>query len=158
VFGRKRRLKNVFSPDKGIAGHEVRSGINFLVQSVASDINLLAAIDMSREIKKNLLDAQIIMLVHDSIVAVVKEEQVEQYCKLLKACTQKDRGVSIKNCPIGVDQEIGDDYSFGKWDEKHAENFKQYKISRSSNSESGNNKVGGVPTPILHEEREPVFN
>lgn len=134
VFGRKRRLKNVFSPDKGIAGHEVRSGINFLVQSVCSDINLLAAIDMNREIKRHGLDAEIIMLVHDSIVAIVKEDQVDKYCALLKQCTQKDRGVSIPNCPIGVDQEIGDDYSFGKWEEKHAENFKQYQISRLSNS------------------------
>ena len=44
-FGRKRRLPNVFSEDKGIAAHEVRSGINFLVQSIASDVNLLGAID-----------------------------------------------------------------------------------------------------------------
>ena len=33
-FGRKRRLKNVFSSDKGIASHEVRSGINAMVQSL----------------------------------------------------------------------------------------------------------------------------
>ena len=36
------------SKDKGIASHEVRSGINFLVQSVASDINLLGAIDIPK--------------------------------------------------------------------------------------------------------------
>lgn len=33
-FGRKRRLENVFSDDKGIAAHEVRSGINAEVQSL----------------------------------------------------------------------------------------------------------------------------
>lgn len=33
-FGRKRRLPNVFSNDKAIASHDVRSGINFLIQSV----------------------------------------------------------------------------------------------------------------------------
>lgn len=33
-FGRKRRLPNVFSSDNAIASHEVRSGINFLIQSV----------------------------------------------------------------------------------------------------------------------------
>jgi len=56
------------------------------------------------------------MLVHDSIVALVKDEDVEQYCEILKRNTQKDRGCSIKNCPIGVDQDIGQDYSFGKFD------------------------------------------
>ena len=33
-FGRKRRLPNVRSSDNAIASHEVRSGINFLIQSV----------------------------------------------------------------------------------------------------------------------------
>jgi DNA polymerase I-like protein with 3'-5' exonuclease and polymerase domains len=158
ALGRKRRLKNVFSPDKGIAGHEVRSGINFLVQSVASDINLLAAIDMNRELKKSLLDAKIIMLVHDSIVAVVKEEHVEKFCELLKKCTQKDRGVSIRNCPIGVDQEIGDDYSFGKWEEKHAENFKQYQISRLSDTNGGGDSSGRVSSSLPNEVGAFVYN
>ena len=115
-FGRKRRLVNVFSSDKGIAAHEVRSGINSEIQSIASDVNLLAAIDTANEIADKKLDAKIFMLVHDSIVALVKDEDVEQYCEILKRNTQKDRGCSIKNCPIGVDQDIGQDYSFGKFD------------------------------------------
>lgn len=116
-FGRKRRLPNVFSADKGIAAHEVRSGINMEVQSLASDMNLLGAIDTANEVKLKGLDANIFMLVHDSIVALVKEEQVDEYCEILKRNTQKDRGCSIPLFPIGVDQDIGDDYSFDKFDE-----------------------------------------
>lgn len=116
-FGRKRRLPNVFSSDKGIAAHEVRSGINSEIQSLASDVNLLAAIDTAKACKAAGLDANIFMLVHDSIVALVKESDVEAYCKILKNCTQKDRGCSIPGAPIGVDQDIGDDYSFGHFDE-----------------------------------------
>jgi DNA polymerase I-like protein with 3'-5' exonuclease and polymerase domains len=115
-FGRKRRLLNVFSQDKGIAAHEVRSGINSEIQSVCSDINLLGAMDTEQEIKAKGLDAAIIMLVHDSIVGIVREDCVEEYCEILKRNTQKDRGCSIPGCPIGVDQEVGDDYSFGKFD------------------------------------------
>ena len=114
-FGRKRRLPNVFSSDKGIAAHEVRSGINSEVQSLASDINLLGAMGTANEIKQLGLDAKIFMLVHDSIVAVVHETAVEQYCSVLRKNTQKDWGCSINNCPIGVDQEVGDDYSFDKF-------------------------------------------
>ena len=117
-FGRKRRLVNVFSSDKGIAAHEVRSGINAEVQSIASDVNLLAAIDTANEIKGK-LDAQIFMLVHDSIVALVKDEQVEEYCEILARNTQKDRGCGIPGAPIGIDQEIGQDYSFGKFDKRY---------------------------------------
>lgn len=118
-FGRKRRLSNVFSADKGIAAHEVRSGINAEVQSLASDVNLLGAIDTQNECDLKGLDAKIFMLVHDSIVALVREDLVEEYCEILKRNTQKDRGCSIPGAPIGVDQEIGDDYSFGKFEKRY---------------------------------------
>jgi len=116
-FGRKRRLPNVFSSDKGIAAHEVRSGINAEVQSLASDVNLLGAIRTAKEISDKKLDAKIFMLVHDSIVALVKEEHVTEYCEILKRNTQHDWGCSISDSPIGVDQDIGDDYSFGHFNE-----------------------------------------
>jgi DNA polymerase I-like protein with 3'-5' exonuclease and polymerase domains len=118
-FGRKRRLPNVFSSDKGIAAHEVRSGINAEIQSLASDVNLLAAIETQQEAKRLGLDAKIFMLVHDSIVSIVAERDVDLYCQILKSNTQKNRGCGIPNTPIGVDQEIGDDYSFGKFSEQY---------------------------------------
>lgn len=118
-FGRKRRLPNVFSADKGIAAHEVRSGINAEVQSLASDVNLLGAMDTWDECQKLGLDAKIFMLVHDSIVAHVHKDHVEQYCEILKHNTQRDRGCSIPGTPIGIDQDIGDDYSFGSFDETY---------------------------------------
>ena len=116
-FGRKRRLPNVFSSDKGIAAHEVRSGINAEVQSLASDVNLLGAMLTAKEVAAEGLDAKIFMLVHDSIVALVKDSDVDQYCEILRRCTQHDWGCNIPGSPIGVDQDIGTDYSFGKWDE-----------------------------------------
>lgn len=118
-FGRKRRLENVFSSDKGIAAHEVRSGINSEVQSLASDINLLAAIETQAKCDTMNLDAKIFMLVHDSIVALVREYQVDEYCSILKQATQQDRGCSIQGSPIGVDQDVGDDYSFGDFEKTY---------------------------------------
>ena len=118
-FGRKRRLPNVFSSDKGIAAHEVRSGINAEVQSLASDVNLLGAMRTRDFVNQAGLDAKIFMLVHDSIVALVKEEHVEKYCEILKTCTQHDWGCSIAGFPVGVDQDIGDDYSFGHFTETY---------------------------------------
>ena len=119
-FGRKRRLPNVFSADKGIAAHEVRSGINAEVQSLASDVNLLGAMRTAQEVKEKQLDAKIFMLVHDSIVALVKDEDVVEYCEILKRSTQQDLGCSIKGHPIGVDQDIGQDYSFDHFEEVYA--------------------------------------
>jgi len=121
ILGRKRRLPNVFSSDKGIASHEVRSGINFLIQSVASDINLLAGIDLNQWIKDNNKDATIVALVHDSLVLEVAEEDVESVSKAMADFTQKDRGCSIPGQPVGVDLDIGDDYAFGKFDKQYPE-------------------------------------
>ena len=118
-FGRKRRLPNVTSKDKGIASHEVRSGLNFLVQSVASDVNLLGAIDAHNEVKQKEIPAKIFALVHDSILAEVQEDAVDEYCEILKRSVQKDRGLSIPGCPIGCDFDIGNDYSFGKFSKKY---------------------------------------
>ena len=118
-FGRKRRLPNAKSKDQGIASHEVRSGINFLVQSVASDVNLLAAIEMNEYIKKSGSKARIFALVHDSILAEVPENEIETYSAKLKECVGRDRGVSIPGCPIGCDFEVGEDYSMGKFEAKY---------------------------------------
>lgn len=118
-FGRKRRLPNVFSADKGIAAHEVRSGINAEVQSLASDVNLLGAMRTAEEVTVKNLDAKIFMLVHDSIVALVKDEDVVEYCEILKRNTQHEWGCEILNAPIGVDQDIGEDYSFGHFVETY---------------------------------------
>ena len=120
-FGRKRRLPNVFSSDKGIASHEVRSGINSEVQSLCSDINLLAAIELDKHCRSNDIDGRILMLVHDSIVSMVRNDLVDEYCATMKEFTQRDRGCSIPGHPIGIDVDVGKDYAFGKYEKYYEE-------------------------------------
>ena len=119
-FGRKRRLHNIHSTDKGVAAGEVRSGFNAVIQSVSSDHLLLGAVDADIEILEKGLDAEIFALVHDSVVAIVKEEQVEEYLEILYKHIQTDRGCSIPGCPIGIEQDSepggSRDYSCGKLD------------------------------------------
>ena len=122
-FGRKRRLPNVRSDNRGVRGHEVRSGVNFIVQSVSSDINLMGAIDMNDYIKAHSMKSKIFALVHDSVLAEVPDAEVDEYCELLKGYIQTDRGIMIPGCPVGCDFEIGDDYSFGKFDKVYGDDF-----------------------------------
>ena len=119
-FGRKRRLPNVSSTDAGIKSHSIRSGLNFLVQSAASDINLLGAIDMGQFIKSQNMKSRIFALVHDSILAEVPENEVDFYCEMLQKFIQLDRGISISGAPVGCDFEIGDDYSMGKFEKLYS--------------------------------------
>jgi DNA polymerase I-like protein with 3'-5' exonuclease and polymerase domains len=109
AFGRKRRLPEVQATNKGVAAHASRSGLNFLIQSVASDINVLGLVDTVNWVKQNKLQdkIRIFATVHDSIVAEVSNDMLDEYCTVLKANLQKDRGVYIPNCPIVVDVEVG---------------------------------------------------
>lgn len=108
-FGRKRRLPEAKSPNPGVSKHAIRSGVNFLVQSVASDINVLGVVDLIKWIEDNdYLEAiKPFTVVHDSIVSEVREDLVDTYVENARRCIQTDRGLSIPNCPIKVDFEIG---------------------------------------------------
>ena len=116
-FGRKRRLPEAKSPNPGVSKHAIRSGVNFLVQSVASDINILGVIDLVKWIEHNnyLEDIKPFTVVHDSIVSEVREDLVDTYIENARRCIQTDRGLSIPDCPIKVDFEIGP--SWGELDE-----------------------------------------
>ena len=124
-FGRKRRLPNVLSEDAGIRSHSIRSGLNFLVQSPASDINLLGAIDMNDYIRVEKMKSRIFALVHDSILAEVPNDEVEQYSIALKTFIQMDRGISIPGAPVGCDFDVHEDYSLGKFEKMYGHNLEQ---------------------------------
>jgi DNA polymerase I-like protein with 3'-5' exonuclease and polymerase domains len=91
------------------------------VQSTASDINLLGAIDMGSFIKSQRMKSRIFALVHDSILAEVPENEIDFYCENLQKFIQMDRGVSISGAPVGCDFEVGDDYSMGKFEKSYAQ-------------------------------------
>jgi DNA polymerase I-like protein with 3'-5' exonuclease and polymerase domains len=124
-FGRKRRLHNINSADRGIAAGEVRSGFNAIIQSVSSDHLLAGAVDADLEILEKELDVEIFALVHDSVVAIVREDLVDEYLEILHRHIQTDRGCSIPGCPVGIeeDSEPGGsaDYSCGKLVKKFPE-------------------------------------
>ena len=110
-FGRKRRLLNAKSSDKALQSHDVRSGINFLVQSIASDANLTGAMEAYDELEAKKLDFHMFALVHDSIVSEVKDEDVDEYISIVKRNLQADIGISIERCPICVDFGVGESYA-----------------------------------------------
>jgi len=120
-FGRKRRLTDVQSDNKAHKAHAIRSGLNFVIQSVASDINVLGGVEMNQWINANKFPAKIFALVHDSVLAEVREDCVEEYSVKLKEFIQRDRGISIPGCPVGCDFEVGQDYSFGKFEKAYPE-------------------------------------
>ncbi|BAV81267.1 DNA polymerase [Vibrio phage VCPH] len=123
-YGRKRRLHNVKSDDRGVIAGEIRSGFNAIIQSASSDSLLIGCIDTDRELEERGLDAEIVALVHDSIVAIVREDLVDEYNEILYRNIQQDRinaqgdYLGIRGTPIGIDSDSEDggsrDYGCGK--------------------------------------------
>ena len=66
---------------------------------------------MNEYIKRTNMDAKIFALVHDSVLAEVHEDCVDDYVRALKSFIQMDRGVSIPGYAVGCDFEISTDYS-----------------------------------------------
>lgn len=130
-YGRKRRLRNYKSSDRAVAGGEVRSGFNAIIQSASSDSLLIGVMEADKEIQATGMDAEIIALVHDSIVAIVREDQVDVYHELIDRNVQAPRynwdeangALGIKGCPIGIESDSEDggsrDYSCGKMDKAY---------------------------------------
>lgn len=108
-FGRKRRLMEAISPNRAVKNHAIRSGVNFVIQSLASDINLLVLCDLMDWIDetKNNEDMIPFTIVHDAIIAEVKIEKVHEYVNKVTDFVSKDRGVSIPNCPILMEFKVG---------------------------------------------------
>lgn len=129
-YGRKRRLRNFQSTDRGVAAGEVRSGFNAIIQSASSDSLLLGVMAADKEIMESGMDAEIIGLVHDSVIAVVREDLVDEYHELIDRNVQglryngwDDEPLTIPGCPIGIDSDSEDggsrDYSCGKMDKAY---------------------------------------
>jgi DNA polymerase I-like protein with 3'-5' exonuclease and polymerase domains len=73
---------------------------------------VLGLIDAITWIEDNNYDEYIkpFTVVHDSIVSEVREDLVKIYVENVRNCIQRDRGLSIPDCPIKVDFEIGDSW------------------------------------------------
>ncbi|QQO38486.1 DNA polymerase I [Vibrio phage VPG01] len=129
-YGRKRRLRNFQSTDRGVVAGEVRSGFNAIIQSASSDSLLVGVMEADKEIMAKGMDAEIIGLVHDSIIAIVREDLVDEYNEIIDRNVQDlryngwdDEPLTIKGCPIGIDSDSEDggsrDYSCGKMDKAY---------------------------------------
>ena len=124
LIGRKRRLEDALLPDNSdnrmaIAQAE-RNSINSPVQSLASDINLNAFIDICNKYSNNIVRP--CGTIHDAIMLEVKKEYTDQVSKDLKEMMEnpsifKRHHVQF-NIPIESEVEIGP-WSKGEvWKEK----------------------------------------
>lgn len=115
LFGRRRNLPDVDSPIQQVRDGCFRQGINFGIQSSASDIVCYGLIDLDKELKYRGLDAYICGTVHDSIELISSKEDTEEvlqimYNKLRNYPLLKSLGFNFK-VPLEIEVCIGNNFA-----------------------------------------------
>lgn len=113
-IGRKRHLHDIHSTNEGIRGEAERQAINSPVQSLASDMMLLAMIELEQVL--NPKECKLISTVHDSIIFEVREGFEDKYIPIIKATMEDtERLVRDFDCmltvPIVADVKYGTHWS-----------------------------------------------
>ena len=125
IFGRKRNLSDVQSKDRKVVNRALRQGLNFTIQSAASDILLTSLLGASQRFKEAGLQARPVATVHDSIEVVCPQEEVKETLTILYdemvnyPLIKKIFNIHF-DVPLAIDAEVGK--SFGDVKEVHFEN------------------------------------
>jgi DNA polymerase I len=120
IFGRRRHLPNVDSPFKNKAFQAIRQGINFIIQSSASDIMLHGIVAFNSRVRAYPnLGYEMLATVHDSIEIQVPKRKCLQGAKFLKQALSDMSiiyglyGINF-SVPMEVDVEIGSSFGDGE--------------------------------------------
>jgi len=119
IFGRKRNLPDVRSKDRSVVNRALRQGLNFTIQSTASDILLCSLLGASRRFKEAGLEARPVATVHDSIEITCPDEEVEKvltilYDEMVNYPTIKEVFNIHFDVPLAIDAEVGSSFGDGK--------------------------------------------
>ncbi len=95
LLGRRCFIKNITDNNMALRNFAERAAINAPLQGSASDIIKKAMIQLDLEIKKNDLNANILLQVHDELLIEVKSEDVKKLSTLIKEIMENIISLSI---------------------------------------------------------------
>jgi len=99
LFGRKRPLPAIQSPNRNLRQFAERTAINTPIQGTAADLIKKAMVDIYRRIASEGLQAKLIIQVHDELVLEVKPEDLERTSRIVKESME---GVAKFRVPLVV--------------------------------------------------------
>lgn len=118
AIGRKRHLHDVRSTNEGVRAEAERQAINSPVQSLASDMMLMAMTEANRRFNPD--ECRVICTVHDSVMFECRDEYVDKYTALVKEIMEDfvlEKLESTFECrltvPIVADLKVGNHWSEG---------------------------------------------
>lgn len=113
-IGRVRHLPDIHSKDRGVQGEAERQAINSPVQSFASDLMLVALLELHKQM--NPQEAVIVGTVHDSILCEIRDDVLLGYVRMIRD-TMEDMSIVRRKfgtevtVPIVADVEVGTHWS-----------------------------------------------
>jgi len=116
IFGRFRHLPNITSPFKRVRREAFRQGLNFTIQSSASDILLCGMLGVINKLKP--YKAKVVATVHDSIELISPKEETEEVIKIVSDelvnyhYLKENFNINLR-VPLAVDVEVGSSFGNG---------------------------------------------
>jgi len=116
IFGRYRHLPNVRSPFKSVRREAFRQGLNFTIQSAASDILLCGMLGVIEKLKG--MKAKVVATVHDSLELIAPKNETKKVVEIVKDelenyhYLKENFHINLK-VPLGVDVEVGSSFGNG---------------------------------------------
>ena len=104
-FGRRRYVPNIVSQNYIIREQAKRIAMNAPIQGTAADITKIAMVKIEERIKKEKLDAKILLQVHDEIIVECNDNIKEKVAKILKEEMEK---AAVLQVPLIADIRISE--------------------------------------------------
>jgi DNA polymerase-1 len=111
IYGRIRPLPGINDRNANIRKAAEREAINMPIQGTASDIVKIAMLRVDEEFKREGIEAQLLMQVHDELLVETPAAVAEQVAKILKR--EMEAAVSL-DVPLIVDVGIADNWMDAK--------------------------------------------
>ncbi len=83
IFGRKRRLADILSPDSGKRSEAERQCINAPIQSAASDLTFMAAIRIHKYLWSKGMKTRLVLTVYDSLIFNIPDNELQEVLQLV---------------------------------------------------------------------------
>ncbi len=104
LLNRRRYLPELFSKNFNIRNFGERAAMNTPIQGSAADIIKLAMVRINKQLKEQLMQAQMILQVHDELIFDTPETEVEALIKLVRECMEN---ALVLDVPLDVDLKLG---------------------------------------------------
>jgi len=107
LWGRRRYIPAIYEKNKSLYEEARRIAINTVAQGTAAEVMKLGMIKLDAVLKKEKLDAQILLQIHDELIISVPEGQHERAEQLIKQVLES---VVEWHVPLVVTTRIGDNW------------------------------------------------